>query len=227
MPPETYPFPTMELPTMHDALTFFESTAAHPVDHLIAQFDSLDRTISRADAGLVLMREADYDRFARNVDYDLEGDGCWTWTGGLDSQGYGMACIHGESVRAHRVALRLVDDLPPGAGLVADHVCHNRDLSCAGGPSCPHRRCVRPDHLALVTRDVNGRTGRGGAAQAARTQCPAGHAYDGSNLRINSRGHRVCRVCEAAAQRRYRAKRRQSRGPNPDSMVVSGVRSTI
>jgi len=193
----------MNLP---DHLSFIEVEVPNAVDLLIAECALLGCGLTRADAALALMSRRDFDRFATYVDYDLTGDGCWHWQGALDPEGYGIAHVFGETVRAHRVGLRVVDDLPPMPGLVADHVCHNRDLTCPGGPTCLHRRCVRPSHLDLVTPVVNARTGRGGAAQRARTNCPAGHAYDG----INSRGHRVCRTCERESKRRSSKRRRVS-----------------
>jgi hypothetical protein len=48
--------------------------------------------------------------------------------------------------------------IPPG--LYVDHACHTTDPDCAGGPNCPHRRCVNPDHLELVTDDENRRRAR-------------------------------------------------------------------
>jgi hypothetical protein len=55
-----------------------------------------------------------------------------------------------------------------------DHLCHNADLQCPGGRGCPHRRCVRPDHLEVVTRQVNVRRGRSPAATGARSARLAG-----------------------------------------------------
>jgi hypothetical protein len=50
----------------------------------------------------------------------------------------------------------------------------------------------------------------GKAAQnAARTECPKGHPFAGDNVRVNTRGGRVCKTCERAARLRNRARRRQ------------------
>lgn len=36
-------------------------------------------------------------------------------------------------------------------GMPLDHKCHTDDKLCAGGPTCPHRPCVNPDHGEPVT----------------------------------------------------------------------------
>ena len=69
-------------------------------------------------------------------------DGCWCWTGALNTDGYGnFTTEHRTSIRAHRFAWQLTNG-PIPAGL---HVLHN----------CDHPSCVRPDHLFLGTRHDN------------------------------------------------------------------------
>lgn len=88
----------------------------------------------------------------------IEDGGCWTWTAGrYPTNGYGYF----RNRKAHRVAYSLfVGPLDPE--LTVDHLCHTADLDCPGG-LCPHRLCVRPDHLEQVTREENYRRGRLGA----------------------------------------------------------------
>jgi len=43
------------------------------------------------------------------------------------------------------------------------------------------------------------------AKQKAKTHCPAGHPYEGENLYITPDGRRVCKECNRAAKRKYRA----------------------
>jgi len=77
---------------------------------------------------------------------------CWNWTGQINAAGYGLASYRliGRSIRAHRLAYRLlVGDIPDGR--VIDHRCHNR---------C----CVNPDHLRPVT-DKQNKENRYGAAR--------------------------------------------------------------
>lgn len=83
-------------------------------------------------------------------------DDCWLWTGSLITGGYAQMRIP-EAVYAHRWAYEhFVGPIPDG--LVIDHTCHNRDLTCHSGP-CPHRRCVNWRHLEPVTDVVNFRRG--------------------------------------------------------------------
>lgn len=93
------------------------------------------------------------ERFFRKV---VESDdGCWLWTGGADRKGYGTFRRSGEqTLAAHRWCYEFFRGAIP-CGLELDHLCHNRDLSCRGGKSCRHRRCVNPDHLEPVTKSVN------------------------------------------------------------------------
>lgn len=92
------------------------------------------------------------------------------------------------------------------SGLDLDHECHNRDLTCPGGPSCLHRRCVNPAHLRPATRQVNRQQGRTSGMpdiNRAKTHCPQGHPYSGDNLILRIRKPqgwkvRICRTCESA-----------------------------
>lgn len=113
-----------------------------------------------------------------------KSDGCWYWTGARFASGYGAIGEGGRGGRvrtAHRVAWELlVGPIPDG--MTIDHVCHNDDTMCAGGAGCPHRRCVRPDHLRVATSAENTRAGRGGG-----------------NFRAGHRAYaRVCIECGAA-----------------------------
>ena len=84
----------------------------------------------------------------------LRGDGCWPWTASLDGTGYGQIRHEGAALPAHRVVYEvLVGPIPEGYEV--DHTCHNADVSCKGGPTCLHRRCVNPAHLEAVTASVN------------------------------------------------------------------------
>lgn len=130
----------------------------------------------------------------------LPTDDCVRYTGSLYRDGYGQA----RNQRAHRVAYELmVGPIPDG--LVIDHVCHNRDLTCDGGRPCPHRACVNPAHLEAVTYSENNRRG----AIGRRTECKNGHPFDETNtyIRPNTGGQRACRACNRAAVDRYNAKR--------------------
>jgi hypothetical protein len=111
---------------------------------------------------------------------------CWTWTGAINSSGYGHAWSAGKMVAVHRVAYEtLVGPIP--AGLDIDHLCRNR-------------ACYNPTHLEPVTRQENARRGA-----VLITHCPAGHAYEGANLYVDPEGHRRCRDCRNTKKRASRA----------------------
>lgn len=99
---------------------------------------------------------------------------CWLWQGAT-ARGYGAFSIGYKTLRAHTVSLGLAGISVP-EGLEPDHLCR-RPL------------CVRPEHLEVVTHQVN--TQR---RSAVRTHCPKGHAYDVANTYMH-RGKRHCRAC--------------------------------
>lgn len=82
--------------------------------------------------------------------------GCWIWQKNV-RLGYGRAWRDGRLVSAHRWFWEQRNGSIP-EGLDLDHTCHNGS-GCPGGHSCPHRRCVNPDHLEVVSRAINVRRG--------------------------------------------------------------------
>lgn len=134
---------------------------------------------------------------------EIADNGCWLWMGARHPRGYGQICFEGRTEAVHRVSFVLHHGPIPD-GLEVDHTCHSFDVSCAGGPDCPHRPCWRPDHLEAVTHGVNTLRGRSPSAlHAAKTHCPQGHPYD-----TVSDGARRCRKCWADASRRYKERKR-------------------
>lgn len=111
-------------------------------------------------------------------------DGCISFIGGLDRQGYGeVNAGPGRSKFAHRIAYEAIRG-PVPAGLDLDHLCRNR-------------RCVNPFHLEAVTHRLNVLRGVGPSAlHAKKTHCKSGHPLSGANLYIYC-GHRMCRTCRA------------------------------
>lgn len=79
-------------------------------------------------------------------------DGCWTWTGRLDTAGYGYfysVDLWPQSQMAHRAVFLFTGERTPAAeGLDVDHLCHQRS-------------CVRPEHLRVATRRENAQNRRG------------------------------------------------------------------
>lgn len=122
--------------------------------------------------------------------------GCVIWTGAVTREGYGKVRFNGRDTTPHRAAYALTAASVPD-GLEVDHLCHTRDASCPGGPTCLHRRCVNPYHLEPVTprentlRSPNSPPG----ANSRRSECPEGHPYDDENTRIRPAGHRECKTC--------------------------------
>ena len=145
--------------------------------------------------------EAKLDHYRTN---DGPGE-CFGWSGRISQHGYAMIWLGGRngSFRAaHRVALELATGMPIPAGLQVDHICHNEDMTCEGGPKCLHRRCTNPSHLRAVTRGQNvadaRRWERPGARErhhnASKTHDKWGHEFTPENTRIIG-GRRYCLEC--------------------------------
>lgn len=129
---------------------------------------------------------------------------CHLMTERIRPDGYANFTIRKQRYMAHRLAYEWAKGPVPD-GLDLDHLCHNADPDCLGGPTCSHRRCVNVEHLEPATRPENVLRGKGRSAMNARkTHCPYGHPYAGDNLYIQpSNGGRQCRTC-------YLEKSRQS-----------------
>lgn len=83
------------------------------------------------------------DPIARFWDRVGKTDGCWTWSGQIDPDGYGVLPVRTRPVRAHRFSWTLhYGPIPPGMAVL--HRCDNPP-------------CVRPDHLWLGTLGDNNR----------------------------------------------------------------------
>lgn len=141
-------------------------------------------------------------RFWPKVDKESSPTGCWLWTASLYDNGYGRFSVAGRMVRAHRWSYEDANGLIL-PDLEIDHVCHNQDLACPGGVTCPHRACVRPSHLEQVDHGENMQRGR--KHGITKTHCPAGHPYDEENTSIDAAGKKRCRTCRNAAARAKRS----------------------
>lgn len=87
-----------------------------------------------------------------------------------------------------------IGDAPPGMTL--DRIDNDRGYE--------------PGNVRWATRSTQSRNRRptsAAVAQAARTECPAGHPYDEANTYEHG-GHRYCRACNTASAARRRAARR-------------------
>ena len=116
--------------------------------------------------------------------------GCWLWVGALGPDGYGKMTHRNNIVLAvHRVAyMEYKGDIPKG--MQVDHLCFVRN-------------CFNPEHLEAVTPKENSIR-----AKARLTHCQNGHPYVSDNIRMDTRGHRVCKSCARNAQRKQREKNR-------------------
>lgn len=126
-------------------------------------------------------------RFWRFVNKDGP-NGCWLWTGGKNSEGYGRARRDGRLQPAHRIAWELTRGEIP-VGLTIDHLCRNT-------------LCMNPDHMEPVTQRVNILRGNCVSARnAKKTHCNRGHAFTPENTATTTRNgapRRVCRTCKRA-----------------------------
>lgn len=136
----------------------------------------------------------------------VKSNGCWEWTGSRDQYGYGsVKRWQGRYLGTHRVAYEMLIGPVPD-GLQLDHTCHNEDLSCDGGRTCLHRRCVNPAHLVPATHKENTSRGRAGQGKkrATSSHCGNGHEYAvvGFYLSRRRRG-RLCKQCVKDAAARH------------------------
>lgn len=126
------------------------------------------------------------DRFMLDVRVD---NGCWSWEGPTNHDGYGTVTVDGKKVMSHRFAYELfIGPIPKG--LQVDHLCRNR-------------ACTNPEHLEPVTYQENARR-----AGAAITHCKYGHAFTPANTYYTTKGRRRCRTCNRRLARESAARRR-------------------
>jgi hypothetical protein len=115
--------------------------------------------------------------------------GCWLWSGAHNTLGYGNIGVDGHVRAAHRIAWLLSFGSVPDE-LVLDHKCRQ--------PAC-----CNINHLEPVTGSENNLRGLQGVL---RTLCPSGHDLTASTSKT-PQGR--CRACNNAAQRKWKAKRRE------------------
>ena len=126
------------------------------------------------------------------MSYAVDTNGCHIWQKALNSRGYGVVWHDGKLRLAHRVAWLLAHDRWPRSGLVLDHVCEVK-------------ACVNAEHLREVTNRTNVLRSALSPMNvtAARSACSRGHNYSDETLRIDSHGHRQCRICDGIREGRW------------------------
>lgn len=139
-------------------------------------------------------------------------NGCWWYPGALTSKGYATTRIGWpitKGMTVHRLSwIYYKGDIPEN--MVIDHLCHNPKV-CAGGNNCEHRRCVNPDHLALVTSANNSK--RTSRIIKLRDYCDNGHSLENNIYQYTTKqGVRMaCHTCKKEqskiSQRKYRAEK--------------------
>lgn len=105
-------------------------------------FDTRQKHCSRACSN----RSRKGDVLARLLaKVDRTGE-CWLWTSAVNNNGYGLICIDGRAVSAHRVMYALmVGPIPEGDDYHGVCVLHH----------CDNPRCVNPAHLFLGSQQDN------------------------------------------------------------------------
>lgn len=120
---------------------------------------------------------------------------CWLWQGYLEKNGYGRLSVGHKRQWAHIHFYNLIVGPVPD-GLELDHLCRNH-------------ACVNPAHLEPVTHKENMRRSPFTACHIhrAKTHCPQGHPYSGSNL-VEWGGFRYCRTCQNEYKKQYKLRKR-------------------
>ena len=140
-----------------------------------------------------MLSKIEINRFIKKIDIESGGpDGCWPWTAYKGNDGYGQFSINRSAVKSHRVSYEYFYGVKIPDNLYIDHICRNR-------------RCVRPDHLRLVTKYQNSIENSNGicAINIKKTHCKRGHPLINGNIYYRSWGGRECRMCNIQHSSRW------------------------
>jgi hypothetical protein len=145
---------------------------------------------------------------------ERDENGCWLWTRGCSSTGYGLAAQPTplkKWVLVHRAVYELVVG-PIPSGLHIDHLCRVR-------------RCVNPEHLEPVTpRENNLRSNSPSAIVVRTNRCKHGHELTPENVYLRPDGNgRQCRTCARRREVARTARRRAARAMNDAGHVATAL----
>lgn len=133
----------------------------------------------------------------------INTNGCWIWTKGRFTDGYGSLSYNSRTLRTHRVSAHIYLGLDLDATKVL--VCHK----------CNNRLCFNPEHLYLGTNSDNVRDTVKDITHGSmlKTHCPRGHPYTWENTYISPDGKsgRSCRQCARERNLRKRRQQQQTR----------------
>ncbi len=124
---------------------------------------------------------------------------CWLWTAYINKFGYGVIGTYDKKTAlAHRVSFELTKG-PIPEGLEINHLCEVKN-------------CINPDHLEAITRaeHILKTDFQGGKYQKNKTHCVNGHSFQETDVYITKEGHRKCRACGRAADKRRSPRRAQA-----------------
>lgn len=124
------------------------------------------------------------DRFREKYDVDTM-TGCWLWQAYVNDDGYGKFRLGKNVLTAHHAAWLLFRG-PIPEGLEPDHLCRVK-------------RCANPDHLELVTHQVNIQRGFDARARLAEKLRSPEHK---ENLRLHALMNRVQEYLKKEAETR-------------------------
>jgi len=111
-------------------------------------------------------------------------NGCWEWTKGVTSGGYGTIQINKKTRTVHSIMLELTGRIIP-KGKCTDHLCRNT-------------RCINPRHLEIVTFRENTKRGISPVAVNMKKKfCKNGHPFNKENTVLQRKNlkWRDCRIC--------------------------------
>lgn len=136
---------------------------------------------------IVKLSPKEHKRIFSNISIDPVTN-CWNWQGAKDYGGYGQGFYRGRKERVHRIVYAfLKEPIPRGKTRQLDHLCRNTS-------------CCNPEHLELVTPQINGLRGNGlQAINARKTHCKYGHPYPPYAL---DKPRHYCKTCDSIRHKR-------------------------